>query len=528
LAWINVIINEELYDKDFVANYTYGFEQLKNHIQTYNPEYVSKITWIPVEQIVESARIYATNGPAVMPWGPIHDQQANSTQSIRALMILRAICGHLDVEGGELLMGFHPEIISESEVDMMHAMPVEQRSKQLGADRFKLPAWDTLELLADPHERVWGIRYPNNLQGATLAHPGSIWSAMSTGKPYPVRAMIVHGANVIQTYANTKRIFEGLMSLELSVVHELFMSPTAQLADYVLPGATWLEKSALRSYWDWINVYLAGEKCIEPAGEARDDYQFWRGLALEMGQAEHWPWETIDEYHDWRLSKTGMNFKEFIAAGGVSAPPREYKKYVRTGFATPTGKVELYSTVLDKLGYEPMPVYVEPPESPVSTPEVYEQYPWIYFVGDKGDAFFQTTGRQLESLRRLTPNPQIELHVDAAKELGICHGDRVCVETRTGKMYGFAKVTEDQHPRVIRVPTGWWYPEREQGLKGKLSGLFESHDGLLTNDTDEFCDPAQGLPHFRGLLCKIYKTNNSRDGQVEFDDAPLRKVMGAK
>ena len=255
LGWLNVIIEEELYDPQFVSEWTVGFPQLKRRVKDFPLERVAEISGVPAGTIRDAARLYATTKPAIIPWGCTLDMQTNSTNALRALGILRAITGNLDVPGGEVFYGYHPLIRPCAEMELNELMPAEQKAKQLGSDRFKLLSWHCFDLASDAMERVWGRRYPDQCAGGTIAHAPSIWRAMATGEPYRVKAFIADGNNTLMSYANTKAIYEGLMRLDLLVVMDFFLTPTAQIADYVLPAATWLERPALDSNDDAISFY---------------------------------------------------------------------------------------------------------------------------------------------------------------------------------------------------------------------------------------------------------------------------------
>jgi anaerobic selenocysteine-containing dehydrogenase len=504
LGWLNVIIEEELYDAQFVADWTVGFAELKERVKEFPPEGVARITGVPAETIRDAARLYATTKPAIIPWGCTLDMQTNSTNALRALGILRAITGNLDVPGGEVFFGYHPQIRSCAEMELNELMPAEQKPKQLGADRFKVLSWDCFDLTSKAMEPVWGRPYADQCAGGTIAHAPSIWRAMATGDPYRVRAFIADGNNALMSYTNTKAIYEGLTRLDLLVVMDFFMTPTAQIADYVLPAATWLERPALDSNDDATCFYYSGEQAVEPPPDCWTDYRFYRGLAVRMGQGEHWPWKDLEELYDYRLQPMGVTFKEFVAEHLVHGPELAFKKYEKTGFGTPSGKVELSSSILEQLGYDPLPGYREPPESPVSRPDMREDYPLIYFVGQRDHPFYLSAGRQIEALRNLEREPGLRMHPETARRNGISEGDWVYLETTVGKIKLRAELDEAAHPDVVCAPHGWWFPERAQGEPG-LSGLWESNSAAVMGDSDEHCDPAQGLPQLRGMLCRVYK-----------------------
>ena len=199
-----------------------------------------------------------------------------------------------------------------------------------------------------------------------------------------------------------------------------------------------------------------------------------------------------------------MNFDQFMASGGVNQPEAEFRKYEREGFATPTGKIELYSTIMEALGYDPLPRWVESGSTSVNKPDLAEEYPLTYFAGKKDDPYFQSQGRQIASLRRLVPEPWVELHQDTAYDLGLSDGDYVAIETPHGRVTGVAKFSDDAHPKVVRAPYRWWFPEQEP-YAPNFSGAFQAQDGLLADDSKELADPEQGMPALRELMCKVYK-----------------------
>jgi anaerobic selenocysteine-containing dehydrogenase len=502
LGWLNVIIEEELYDCDFVANWTVGFERLKARARDFSPGRVAQITGVSANQIRSAARLYATTHPAIIPWGCTLDMQTNSTNALRTLGILRAVCGNLDVPGGEVLYGYHPHIRSCAEMELNELMPTEQKAKQLGADRFKVLAWDCFDLTSAAMEPVWGRPYANQCAGGTIAHAPSIWRAMATGDPYRVRGFIADGNNTLMSYPNTRAIYEGLTNLDLLVVMDFFMTPTAQIADFVLPAATWLERPALDAGDDSTCSYYSGDQVLEPPPDCWTDYRFYRELATRLGQEEYWPWPDLEELYDYRLEPLGVTFREFVAEHLVHCPELEFKKYADSGFGTPSGKVELHSSILERLGYDPLPGYQEPPESPVSTPCVHDDYPLIYFIGQRDHPFYLTAGRQITALRNLEPEPGLRMHPDTARRNGLDEGEWVYLETRIGRIRLRAEFDEAAHPDVVCVPHGWWFPELAEGEPG-LSGLWESNSAVLLADSDEHCDPAQGLPQLRGMLCRI-------------------------
>jgi anaerobic selenocysteine-containing dehydrogenase len=399
MGWLHVIINEELYDKEFVRNWTVGFEQLKDRVQEYTPRRVEEITWVPADQVIAAARMYAS-GPAIIPWNPATDQISNSTQALRAMGILRAICGNLDAEGGEMLMGYHPSVITEDEIALTHMLPPEQKAKQLLLDSAKVLSYEFWEEYNEASEKVWGRRWASQVLAGALANPAAVVKAMKTGKPYPVKAFLNSGSDPVTSFTGAQNMHDGFMSLDLLVSHDIFMVPTCQMSDFVLPAAVWGEKYDLHNHWDWHTFMIGGDKAVDPLGEAKDEYYFWRELGNHMGQEQYWQPNTQREWFEWRLQKVAKNFDEFLAAGGIAGFTEhpiigsnpQWKKYEKTGFATPSGKVELYSSVMEKYGYDPLPGHVEQKGTVISDPEMAKEYPLTFFIGAKGDPYFQQQG----------------------------------------------------------------------------------------------------------------------------------------
>ena len=498
MGWLNIIIENGWYDKAFVKKYTHGFEQLRERLKEFPLERVVEITGVKAELIYEAAKIYATNGPSIIPWTPITDQQRNSTSAIRLQATLRAICGNLDVPGGERFHGYNPLLIPQSEICNYDALSQAQRDKQLGSDKY--PAFTfkgAAAALKEPTERIWGQPYADIVMGSHMAVPSSVFRAMAYGNPYPVKAFIALGNNTLLSYANMQLIYEALMNQELVVVQEHIMTPTAQLADYVLPGDSWLERPNLFDYFEWHSMLRPSAQAMQPPGECKSTFEFWCDLARRMGYGDHFPWENIEAFLDYRLSKSGMSFEAFSAKYELHIPPAQFKKYEKTGFATPTGKVELYSTVLEDLGFDPLPYYRE-------DPVVSDAFPLRLFTGVREDAFFQTGHRHIPELRKKQPEPHMYVCELDAEKYKLKQGEWVEVESIQGKVKMIVAIRDDMPSGLIRIPHGWWRPETAQG-KENLSSAWELSDAQLCPDNDDYLDREQGIPHFKGIPCRINK-----------------------
>ena len=232
LGMLNVILGEKLHDQDFTDSWCSGFDELCERVKQYPPELVADITGVPAEQILRIARLYATSKPASIFTGLGIDQSGfNCTQTLRSIAILRAVTGNVDIPGGSLL-NERSDFISEADLELNHLMPAGQKAKKLGADLFPLQRHEGYEKMLGStmlHGKRLSARY------MTSAHPHLAWQAMVTGKPYPIRALICMASNPMVCQPDTKLVHEALKGLDLLVTLEKFMTPTAMLADYVLP-----------------------------------------------------------------------------------------------------------------------------------------------------------------------------------------------------------------------------------------------------------------------------------------------------
>jgi anaerobic selenocysteine-containing dehydrogenase len=255
---------------------------------------------------------------------------------------------------------------------------------------------------------------------------------------------------------------------------------------------------------DFVSLVFGGEMAVSPLEERRDVYQFFRGLGLAVGQGEHWPWETTEEVINYRLRPVGVTFRELVDRMVLFPDSFDMQPWQKTGFPTPSGKIELYSSILERLGYDPMPFYQEPPESPVRTPELAREYPLILNTGGRFMPMHHSEFMQKELGRVKHPDPLMDIHPDTARELGISDRDWVYIETRRGRVKQRARYNPGILPNVVNCQASWWFPEMPAN-EPCLSGLWESNANVLTLDDPETCDQLSGGWCVRALLCKVYK-----------------------
>jgi anaerobic selenocysteine-containing dehydrogenase len=473
LAMLNVIIGEQLYDAAFVARWTHGFDALAAHVRKYTPEWAAPITWVPAEKIRAAARLFATTKPAMLEWGCAIEHTPKCIQTVRALSMLPALTGNIDVPGGWVFgmkgLGRFPSLIEN--------LTPEANAKRLGADRFKLLCGEGADLPA--------------------AHIPTLLQAMREGKPYPVKAFLVFGNNTLLTYANSKLVYESLMKLDFMVCADLFMTPTAELADIVLPAAAWPELDQLAGFpTNAANVVVAQQKVVQ-VGECKPDEEIFVELArrMKLGVCE----EPVREVLNRQLEAggVGMTFEELVKHG-FYVMPMKYRKYEERGFRTPTGKIELYSTRFEQMGYAPLPSYVEPPESPLATPEIAKEFPLVLTTGARIPFFFNSEHRQLPHVRKARREPRAEIHPDTAARHGIADGEWMWIETRRGRIRQRAYITPGIDPQVIQAEHGWWFPEEA----APEYGVWKSNVNVLTDSGPPY-DPQMGTYQLRGLLCRV-------------------------
>jgi len=459
LGMLNVIIAEGLYDKAFVDQWTVGFDQLVEQVKQYSPEKVEEITWVPADTIRDMARMYAASKPACISLGIPINQSINGIQAIRAITILMAITGNIDVAGGDVI-----------------TPGMRQTNLRLEGE-----ATDLTTSLGAPYPLFTRFTFESMASGLT--------ETILSEKPYPIKAMLILGCNPALTMPNTNKVRQALNKLDLLVVIDIFMTDTAKMADVVLPGTTFAERQDLR-HWRGLGISLAtvSNRVVEPVGKAMEEWQIWAELGKKMGYGEYFPWKDTDELFEYLLEPSGISLSRLKEnPGGIYYAEREFKKYLKKGFSTQSRKVELYSEFMEQYGYEPLPTFHEPAESPVSRPDLAKEYPLVLTTGAKTVAYRHSEFRNLPSLRRLVPEPLLEINSRTAGSLSIADGDWVKVESLRGSVEMKAKVTEDIHPGVVSMPHGW----------------SEANANLLTDD--EARDPISGFPSFRSLLCRVSK-----------------------
>jgi len=476
LGMLNIIINEELYDKDFVSRWCVGFEELRKRVQEYPVDRVAEITWVPKDDILTAARMFATLKPASCHNRIGLQMNTNVVQTLRAVALLVAITGNVDVKGGNLLPNWPRGFKGLG--DLLRDIRLPNEDEAIGAKEYPLLT-GSKSLALDP------------------SHPPSVLHAILTGKPYPVKAVWALN-NLLLALEDTEETRKALLSLEFFVGSDFFMTPTLELCDLILPPCTYLEREE-NEHLFYQNFVAARQKVIdempETWNERRIDFEMIRRMGLELPKEFH----DDREYNDYPLKGMGVKFEELKARRWIEEPIR-YRKYEESGFRTPSGKVELYSSILERFGYDPLPYYEENPESPMSAPEIAKDYPLI-LTGGRHVVYWHGMNVQLPWLREIVPEPVVEINPETAAQLGIKDGDWVWIEGSKGKgrVKQRASLTEAVHPRVVHAPSHWYYPE-----KSIETGSLDANINQIFSNEPPY-DPICGAAPIRESLCKVYK-----------------------
>jgi len=493
LGICNVLIEEELYDEAFVHDWTVGFEEFDQYVQHFRPEVVERITGVPADTVVSLARRIANARGAAPAMYSGLEYSESGVQAIRATLVLWALAGQLDVPGGRCFsMKENQFPINRSEYianpDLKNA---------IGKDRF--PVYTAYRK-----------------EGHAIALPDSVLK----GKPYKIRALIILAGSLLISWPQTPIWRETLKNLDFLVCVDRHLTADAAYADIVLPATTFYENE---SYMTYGPIFRIRERVIEPLGEARNDFFIQAELARRLGYDHLYP-QTEAELLKHVLKGSGFTLEDVRKAGGTVRSPTvmmQYKKWEkgllrpdgRPGFDTPSGKFEIASTILEEHGYNPLPVYTEPQESPISQPELAKKFPLIFNSGARVTTDFHAQHHGIESLLKERPEPTVTINTSDAEIRGIKNGDRVYVKTSRGQIPLRAIVTDDIVKGVIEANMGG----------GCHVGPKAWHEGNVNELTDlQRYDPISGFPVYKALLCDVVKADGGETvtiGTGEYDAA---------
>jgi len=463
-AFLNVIINEKLYDFDFVENWTHGFPDFSNHIMQYTPEKMSEITWVPAGLIRDAARHYASAHPASILWGNALEQNVNTFETLRAIACLMAISGNLDIPGGNIQAN-EPDILRLGKLVRSDMLPA-KKNEMINA--------------------FCGI-----IPGMMTVPPALFKRAVLEEFPYPVKGVYIMGANPLLTNADSKMTLNAFMKLDFIAVSDMFMTPTAAFADIVMPSAAAFEFNDIGHAGLGHGCILARPKLVDPPDECWPEIKIINEIGKRLTTRDLW-YDDYNEFLNDLLRPAGMNFAEFADIGHLEGAER-YKKYETSGFKTSSGKVELVLSRSQELKLPAMPSFTNLPD------DEDPNYPFV-LTGKKDRFYPHSSYRSDKTLRRHSPRPTVEIHPGTAERFGIRNGDEVLFKTKTGEVSQFARISDKIHPRVIYVSYGWWFPE--SGHETQYEWKRSNYNMLISADRlgREF-----GTPNIKGIGCNIRK-----------------------
>lgn len=464
-------------------------------VEEYTPDKVEAITGVSAKTLIDAARLYGKSKPASIHWGVPIDMTPNVTPLCHAISSLWALTGNLDVPGGNVFSRFAFDAVA-------YALPGAEGVIKLKSKEQDLP-------------RIGADRYGPFRRFIWRCQTDSAFEQIFTGKPYPIKGMWIQTCNPLAGIGmDPKRWQEALKKLDFVVGVDLFMTPTMEYCDVVLPSATFLEKDGVRTWW----VPLQSIKKAIKVDGCRSDAEINFELAKRFDP--DFRWKSLEELFDEIIRPSGIAFNELKERVWVlppeGHPSRPYLRHEkgllrqdrRPGFNTPTGKFELYSTLRETWGLDPMPFHEEPPFTPVSRPDLAVHYPLILSTGRRSPAYFHSEHRQIPWLRQIDPDPVCEIHPETAKRYGITNGEWVYVENWMGRARFKAKVTPVVPPWMVMATHGWWFPERK-GKEPDLYGVWESNINQLIPMGYQGKD-GLGAP-IKHMLCKIYSARERKE-----------------
>lgn len=500
LAMLNVVIGEDLYDHDFVEHWCYGFDELSEYVKEFTPEWAGEICGVDPETIRGAARAFANARSASVQWGLAVDTQTHGVAGAHGIVALWSICGFVDIPGG-MIMPTTGYTVNDCAGIMSSLAPDNVVPKPENYGNF-------LGIVEYPFRAPMGC----SLSDMSL-------EAIETENRTQVRMVFAASSNsFVNAGADAIRWYEALQKVEFVVVSDLFMTPTiTAAADIVLPVAMSCERNFIR---DWWAPFRAIKRVTDP-GECRSDEEIVLTIGKAMRPEVFSQWDDDVDLLNWLMERR----KNTTYNGDFDQLNREifyyepwvYRKYEKgmlrpdgqPGFNTPTGRIELWSSLLAQLKLNPLPYYKEPRCSPVSDPALAEEFPFVLTTGRRSWEFFHSEHRQSPTMREFHPDPLVEINDKDAEALGIEDGDWVWLQNQHGKCKQRAYITPTMKQGIVSSEHGWWFPERNGSKEGGFYGAFESNANMLT----PMCDigpTGYGAP-YKAQMCKIYKVTDEND-----------------
>ncbi len=474
LGLLNVLLEEDLHDEDFAEHWCHGLAELTTYVQHFTPEMVEGISGVPAASVRDLARRLAhANGASLIMYTGL-EYSNSGVQSARAAYTLFALAGQLDVPGGIGLsmLGSH--------------FPINRSCNQPNPD---------LDLAVARRD------YPIYSDYRGESHAVGLVDSVLKGAPYHIRALLVQGSSLLTSWPQTPIWRDTLAGLDFLVCIDRQMTADMAWADVVLPATTMFENL---SYMVYGPIFRVRERLIQPVGEARNDYLIMAGLAERLGYGSLFP-QTEEEMVRFALEGSGHTLEQVREAGGwvrIPTPMIEYKKWQKgglrpdgqPGFQTPTGRFEIWSTVLEDYGYEPLPKYIEPREGPLASPHIADEFPLVFNSGARPQIDFRSQHHGIQGLVRDWPEPTVDINSGDAEERGIADGDLVEVRTARGAVPFRARVTGDIMPGAVECIMGGGTPIGPPAWQAWNVNELTDLGNL---------DEISGFPVYKALLCDV-------------------------
>lgn len=478
LGFHHLIFENDWQDQAFLDEWANGLEAFRAYIREFTPSRVAEICGIQEADLRAAVEMFATCLPSQIAMSPTSTvQHSNGFQNHRAMILLSAVLGMIDREGGNRF--FNDKVLPK---------PIEL---------FDVCLKELPPRIGDEVFPIWTKYWP---AGQSMLMPDCILE----GKPQPLRALLAMGINTAM-WANSKRMEQALSTLDFFAVSDFFHNPATLQADLVLPAATSLERPALIAY---PGCAYQGEvkyrhQALPPRGEAKPDGQIFLEIGVRLGMAEQF-WHGDLEASWAEMAEglpTSVREEAYANPAGVTVYSPVIEELVErgfldadrqwriNGFKTVTGKIEFDSLELKQQGYDGLPIYREPAESPLSTPELLPDYPLVLTSGGRQKYFTHSQQHNVASLLKLDPAPRVQIHPIDATERQIQTGDTVEISSPRGQVRFRAEVTDKMKQGVVHAFHGW-----------NSANINELTD-------DQSLDPISGFPAFKSLLCQLRKVS---------------------
>ena len=457
-----------------------AFDLFTTLCREFPPDRAAVITGVDAETITRTAQMLWHHRPvAYWTWTGL-EQHTNATHTARAHAILHALTGGMDVPGGNV----HFAQVPVNDISGTELRPPGQWLKALGRGDRPLGMADSGWVTSD-----------------------ELYRAILEGQPYRVRGLVGFGANLLLSRADSARGARALSTLDFHVQADLYLTPTAGFADIVLPIASAFEREGLcvgfqldQRAREFVQLRPA---LVPPRGEARSDIDVTFDLAVRLGKGEHFWNGDVDAGLRHFLAPSGLTPEGLRRAGrGVRVPlETTYLKYRRNGFATPSGKLEIFSARLQTIGEPPLPEYRAPLQMAGNDSDREGGFPLI-LTTTKSPLYCHSQFRNLARLRRLVPEPVVELSPKTAAARGIGRGDWIAIITPHGRVRARVRLMANLADGVVAAQHGWWQECQELGLPG-YDPLSEDGANINLVISSEQIDPVSGAAPLRASRCNI-------------------------